>query len=62
MTDPTTQSTPSGTPVAVVESPRAADDRCEMCSHPMNKHDGIATRYCAATQMNALSRNCICPR
>jgi hypothetical protein len=34
---------------------------CDVCSHPIEKHDPIALRYCAATQQNALSRACICP-
>lgn len=35
--------------------------RCEVCDHNWDEHDPISRRYCEATQMNALSRHCICP-
>lgn len=33
---------------------------CGGCTHPREMHDGIATRYCAATASGALSRGCVC--
>lgn len=33
---------------------------CDMCSHPVEFHDAIALRYCAATASSALSRGCMC--
>jgi len=36
-------------------------DTCDMCSHSIEVHDKIATRFCAATAAGALSRGCICP-
>jgi hypothetical protein len=35
-------------------------DVCDVCLHAISGHDPIATRYCHATQTNALSRGCIC--
>jgi hypothetical protein len=37
---------------------RAAE--CSACGHPLRDHDEIGRRYCAASQVNALSRRCIC--
>jgi hypothetical protein len=50
MTAPTTTEEPV---VAVVE-------RCAACGHASGRHDTIATRYCAATVLNAIERTCIC--
>jgi hypothetical protein len=33
---------------------------CAVCSHHLSDHDVIGLRYCEATQVNALSRGCIC--
>ena len=33
---------------------------CDVCAHAISGHDVTATRYCDATQANALSRGCIC--
>lgn len=35
-------------------------DGCDVCTHAVSGHDHTATRYCDATQANALSRRCIC--
>jgi hypothetical protein len=35
---------------------------CGSCEHSRGVHDRIAERYCQATQDNALSRGCICPK
>jgi hypothetical protein len=37
------------------------DEACSVCAHPMRAHDGIATRFCAATLAGALDRGCACP-
>jgi hypothetical protein len=50
MTGPTPVTAPVG---SVVRS-------CDVCSHPAAAHDHIARRFCMATMINALSRNCIC--
>jgi hypothetical protein len=34
--------------------------RCTVCSHRLADHDAISLRYCQATQVQALPRNCIC--
>jgi hypothetical protein len=34
---------------------------CEVCGHPVDGHDRIALRFCAATSENAITRACICP-
>jgi hypothetical protein len=31
-----------------------------MCSHPLEFHDVVASRYCAASASSALSRGCVC--
>jgi hypothetical protein len=36
--------------------------QCAVCAHQLDDHDPISQRYCQATQANALSRNCICPK
>jgi hypothetical protein len=38
----------------------AADPSCDVCAHPMSRHDAIARRYCTATFANALTHKCIC--
>lgn len=38
----------------------AQDLRCAVCEHALSDHDAIGTRYCQATQAQALSRDCIC--
>jgi hypothetical protein len=38
----------------------AAAQVCDVCNHPDAAHDVIARRYCKATMVNAISRNCIC--
>ena len=36
--------------------------RCSACVHPVDAHDVIATRFCAATIARALGRGCACQR
>lgn len=39
----------------------AADPRaCPACPHELDAHDGLGTRFCAATTANGDSRGCIC--
>lgn len=33
---------------------------CEMCEHGDERHGTVGRRFCAATQSQALHRNCIC--
>jgi hypothetical protein len=33
---------------------------CVACSHDAIDHDAISSRYCQATQAQALARRCIC--
>ncbi len=33
---------------------------CDMCVHPLDDHDRVARRYCAATSANAMDRGCVC--
>jgi len=49
---------------AVLDTSQDAVDpnpRCDVCAHALADHDAISTRYCQATQAQALSRACICP-
>jgi hypothetical protein len=46
--------------VVAVEPTADAKPGCDMCSHPLEAHDSIATRYCAASASSALSRGCVC--
>jgi hypothetical protein len=41
-------------------NPDAKDD-CMACGHPSDRHDRIASRYCEATIVSALTRGCVCP-
>ena len=36
--------------------------RCDACNHDLQDHDSVSMRYCQATQAQALTRRCICPR
>jgi len=47
---------PSAQPVA----PPTPTGSCDVCGHALTGHDTIASRYCSATQANALTRGCIC--
>jgi hypothetical protein len=38
----------------------AAIGRCAACTHPLEAHDVIAVRFCAATTARALPRGCAC--
>jgi hypothetical protein len=44
------------------DSDDAAAARCPACVHPVDAHDVIATRFCAATTARALARGCACRR
>ena len=49
---------PAPTPLAAATVPDP--DTCSTCPHPLEQHDAIALRYCAATMAAALGRGCIC--
>ena len=52
---------PSVTKSTVVAGKLASESPvCDMCSHPREFHDVIASRYCAASASSALSRGCVC--
>jgi hypothetical protein len=55
-------SSPSGFPFSELasDSPGTAADAC-LCGHLDTEHDAVATRYCAATEVGALPRSCMCP-
>lgn len=36
--------------------------RCAVCEHGLAQHDAISHRFCQATQAQALSRGCLCPK
>lgn len=44
------------------ESATTIDDAliCEACQHPVDAHDALGLRFCAATVAAELSRGCIC--
>jgi hypothetical protein len=45
-----------------VDGNEAGVTRCPSCVHPLDAHDVIATRFCAATTTRALARGCACRR
>jgi hypothetical protein len=52
---------PSGTSQAVIDEPNTQSAPiCSTCPHPVDTHDPIAARYCAATLNAAVTRGCIC--
>jgi hypothetical protein len=58
MTNSTTVADDGIAPSADVDT---APRSCSVCGHESAAHDPISRRYCAATQANALTRDCICP-
>ncbi|MDQ3577917.1 MAG: RGCVC family protein [Actinomycetota bacterium] len=34
---------------------------CPVCPHPLDGHDRVSARYCAATAVIADDRGCLCP-
>jgi hypothetical protein len=38
----------------------AAVDLCPACKHPLDSHDAISARWCAATKLGVGHRECIC--
>jgi hypothetical protein len=53
MTDPDITTVTRDGPIAT------ADVRCP-CGHSLERHDRVATRYCAATIEGNLARGCLC--
>lgn len=47
-------------PTTTDETDSVVDETCPACAHPMRTHDGLGTRFCAATAANGLDRGCIC--
>jgi hypothetical protein len=45
---------------AVVDTAALELSRCGRCRHPLEAHDAIAIRYCAASASSALARGCVC--
>ena len=37
-----------------------AADLCPACQHPLDLHDAIGLRWCAATKLGIGDRECIC--
>jgi hypothetical protein len=35
-------------------------DLCRTCGHPLSAHDAISLRWCAASELGAQNRACIC--
>ncbi|MEV6823458.1 RGCVC family protein [Amycolatopsis sp. NPDC051102] len=46
--------------VAVAEIGDPAVTACAVCPHPVESHDMIARRFCAATQASTVDRGCVC--
>ena len=42
------------------ETTADAEKRCGACGHPLDGHDGISARYCAATIASGATRGCVC--
>lgn len=62
---PASGTTPDTLTTVEVDARRAnvdADEllRCAVCAHALDEHDSISSRYCRATQAQALPRGCIC--
>ncbi|MDT8910767.1 RGCVC family protein [Amycolatopsis sp. PS_44_ISF1] len=36
------------------------ENACPCCPHPLDSHDVIARRFCAATSTGHLERGCVC--
>ncbi len=53
---------PSVTESSVVAGQHGGSESpvCDTCSHLREFHDVVASRYCAASASNALSRGCVC--
>jgi len=47
---------------AVLASEGERQGLCVVCTHQLAEHDRISHRFCEATQTQALTRNCICPK
>lgn len=50
-----TPSVPVAQPPAQLSQPT-----CDVCPHPVARHDAISSRFCSATLHGALTRGCIC--
>ena len=50
-------------PAADATDTSRAGTQCPNCPHPLDTHDAIARRYCAATATSAQpDRGCVCPK
>ncbi|WIY00742.1 RGCVC family protein [Amycolatopsis mongoliensis] len=49
-----------GVAVAVAEPGDPAVAACAVCPHPIEAHDTIARRFCAATKAGMFNRGCVC--
>lgn len=38
----------------------SAEATCVACAHPLEAHDQIGLRFCAATTASAIDRGCVC--
>ncbi|MFI1913699.1 RGCVC family protein [Nocardia sp. NPDC020380] len=38
------------------------ESACAACPHPLEAHDPIGIRYCSATTLSGLDRECACAR
>ncbi|UJW31746.1 RGCVC family protein [Saccharothrix sp. AJ9571] len=47
-------------PIAEAVETRSSN-ACPACSHPLDGHDNLGTRFCTATIDSHLDRGCICP-
>jgi hypothetical protein len=45
---------------ALADIDEAAADLCPTCGHPLDSHDAISARWCAATKLGIGHRECIC--
>src|SRR5512133_1118137 len=43
-----------------VRADNFAPDLCRTCRHPLSAHDAISLRWCAASELGAQNRACIC--
>jgi hypothetical protein len=50
----------NATPTLVRDDAGSGSELCQTCGHPLQVHDAISLRWCAATELGIGRRVCIC--
>ncbi|WP_309115847.1 RGCVC family protein [Saccharothrix sp.] len=45
---------------AIPDATGEPEPPCPVCPHPVDAHDPISRRFCAATEAGGMSRGCLC--